>query len=120
MTKSKLTEESKAFFASVAPVDPRVTIKPMFGALGGFLKGNMFIGLYGDNVFVRLPEPRRQQALEAGATPFAPMGGRAMKEYVSLPASWREQPEKVEALIAESLVWAETLPEKLPGKRKGN
>ena len=38
-------EETKAYFESVLPDDPRVQVKPMFGNVAGFLNGNMFDSL---------------------------------------------------------------------------
>ena len=118
MTKSKLSEEAKAFYHSVVPQDPRVSTRAMFGALASFLKGNMFAGVLAERVFVRLPEPLQAKALTEGAEPFAPMPGRAAKNYVSLPAQWNEDPARVEGWMSEALAWAETLPEKLPAKKK--
>jgi len=39
----KPTEDDKALFRSLVPDDPRVEVKPMFGNLGGFVNGNMFM-----------------------------------------------------------------------------
>ncbi|WP_274361687.1 TfoX/Sxy family protein [Paenibacillus thermotolerans] len=119
MSMPRMDDESKALFTSVVPPDPRITIKPMFGALAGFIHGNMFTGLVGRHIFVRLPEVQRIQLLEQeGAAEFSPMPGRPMKEYVTVPEQWRGEPEKIREWIAISLSWAETLPEKLPAKSK--
>jgi TfoX/Sxy family transcriptional regulator of competence genes len=64
MSMPRPDEESKAFFASVIPVEPRITIKPMFGNIGSFFNGNMFAGLFGQLIFVRLPETDRSRLLE--------------------------------------------------------
>jgi len=119
MSMPRPDDESKALFAAVVPPDPRVTIKLMFGSMAGFINGNMFMGLYGQDIFVRLPEELRLKLLQDGATSFSPMPGRPMKEYVAVPGQWRQNPDKIRELIAQSLSWAETLPEKLPGKKKG-
>jgi len=118
MSMPRMDEQSKSLFASVMTPDPRVTVKPMFGALAGFINGNMFTGLVGQEIYVRLPEARRQELLGMGGTEFTPMPGRPMKEYVVVPKEWREKPDKIGELISESLAWAETLPEKQPGKKK--
>ena len=63
MSPSKLpkpTEETKDYFASVVPDHPAVKIRPMFGQLSAFVNGNMFMGIFGDDVFVRLPEGDRE------------------------------------------------------------
>ena len=60
-------QESRDFFESVPPEDPRVAARPMFGNLAGFVNGNMFMGLYGDGLFVRLSEEDRVEPVHEGA-----------------------------------------------------
>jgi TfoX/Sxy family transcriptional regulator of competence genes len=110
----KPTQETKDLFASVVPEHPDVAIRPMFGQLAAFVRGNMFMGIFGEDVFVRLPEPHRDELVRAGGRPFEPMAGRPMKEYVVLPASWREDADRVRTWAARSLDHAEELPAKAP------
>jgi TfoX/Sxy family transcriptional regulator of competence genes len=105
--------ESKAFFASVVPDDPRVEVRPMFGNLAAFVNGNMFAGLFGAQVFVRLDEDEREVLLrEPHASIFAPMEDRPMKEYVVLPAGWRKEPERALKWVRRALDRAAALPAK--------
>ena len=53
----KPSEDDKQFFRSLIADDPEVEIKPMFGNLGAFVHGNMFAGLFGSAVGVRLADP---------------------------------------------------------------
>ncbi len=86
MKMPKPTEVDRERFAAVVPDDPRVEVKPMFGNLGAFVNGNMFMGLFGSDIGVKLPEDQRQALLaEPGAGPFGP-AERPMGGYVSLPA----------------------------------
>lgn len=119
MAMSRPDEESKALFVSLIPdQDPRVKVRPMFGNLAGFVNGNMFAGLYGQQIFVRLSEEERAQLLlEEGASEFSPMPGRPMKEYVALPEQWRAHPDKLRGWIDQSLAWVGTMPEKVPDKK---
>ena len=111
-------EKTKEFFLSVLPDDPRVQVKPMFGHLSAFVNGNMFAGFFGTDVIVRLPESEREKLVrEDGASPFQPMG-RAMKEYIGLPPSWRDEPEKVRQLFLASLEWAGRMPAKTIRKKR--
>jgi TfoX/Sxy family transcriptional regulator of competence genes len=111
--------ETREAFESLVSDDPRVVIRPMFGNLGAFVNGNMFAGVFGPNLFVRLPEEERAEAIAEGATEFQPMPGRAMKEYVSLPRGWIGEPGRAGAWIDRSLAWAGQLPAKSP-KRRGS
>jgi len=74
-------EKSKEFFRSLLPDDSRVTIRPMFGNTSAFVNGNMFAGLFGNDLFVRLSKESRKELLEKqGASLLEPMKGRPMKE----------------------------------------
>src|SRR5690242_14914335 len=57
--------------------------RTMFGYPSVFLNGNMLACIFQDRIMVRLSEPDRATAYSsAGAKPFEPSPGRAMKEYV--------------------------------------
>jgi hypothetical protein len=82
----KPTEADKERFRALVPDDPRVTVKPMFGNLGAFVNGNMFMGLFGADIGVRLPQDAATELLaREGAGPFGPPE-RPMGGYVTLPA----------------------------------
>jgi len=90
-------DDARRLFDSVLPDDPRVSARPMFGNVAGFVKGNMFTGLFGNDLFVRLSEADRSELLvEPGATVKEPMTGRPMKEYVVLPTGWRDAGEEAQ------------------------
>ena len=106
-------EDSKEFLRSVLPEDPRITIRPMFGNISAFVNGNMFAGLFGNDLFVRLSDESRKELLEKkGASLLEPMKGKPMKEYVLIPKAWRTQQETVRMWVARSLDWASKLPQK--------
>ena len=114
----KPTEQDKAYFSSLVPSDPLVEVKPMFGNLGAFVNGNMFMGLFGADVGLRLGDTDQAALLdEKGAGPFGPEGHR-MAGYVSLPASWRSHPAKAEAWVAKAFTDAAALPAKVKSSAK--
>ena len=93
MQMPKPTEADKERFRSLVPDDPRVTVKPMFGNLGAFVNGNMFMGLFGSDVGVRLPPDAATELLAVeGAGPFGP-AERPMGGYVTLPATYLDGDE---------------------------
>ena len=119
MSMPKPSATSKALFESMVPDDPRVTVRPMFGNVAAFVNGNMFMGLFGDELFVRLSEVERSELLAIeGASGFEPMKGRPMKEYVALPASWRDDATRVHSWVSRSLQWASQMSEKKTKQRK--
>ena len=94
------------------PAAPGVTKRPMFGNRAAFVNGNMFAGLFGDGLFVRLPEPRLTELLGSGGRPFEPMPGRAMKGYAYVPDGWLSDPQSAAPLVAEALAHVGAMPPK--------
>ncbi len=106
-------EDSKEFFRSILPDNPRITIRPMFGKISAFVNGNIFAGLFGNNLFVRLSEESRKELLKKkGASLLEPMKGKPMKEYVVIPKAWRNQHETARTWVIRSLDWSSKLPPK--------
>jgi hypothetical protein len=111
MKMPRTTDEDKAAFRALVPDDERVTVKPMFGSLAAFAETQMFMGILGPEIMVRLGEKDREAALGAGSSLFEPMPGKPMREYVTVPG-WRTNPARVEELAAKSLEYALSLPPK--------
>ncbi len=108
----KPSEDDKEFFRSLVPAEPDVEIKPMFGNLGAFVHGNMFAGLFGSAVGVRLDDAASQElAAIEGAGPFGPEE-RPMGGYLSLPPDWRAAPDLASAWVERALAHVRTMPPK--------
>ncbi len=109
----KPTDADKDRFRSIVPDDPRVVVKPMFGNLGAFVQGNMFMGLFGADIGVKLA-PADAEALRAieGAGPFGP-SERPMGGYVTLPATLVGTPGGAR-WVAAALGHVASLPPKVP------
>ncbi len=112
MKMPKPSEQAKAAFTKLVPGDPAITLKPMFGNLAAFVNGNMFAGLFGEDLFVRLPVPEAQPIMKAGGRPFEPVAGHAMSGYVVVPASWQKKPDAVRAHITHALTLTRAMPAK--------
>jgi TfoX/Sxy family transcriptional regulator of competence genes len=98
MKMPKHSDEAKAHFRSLVTRGPGVEVKPMFGSLGAFVNGNMYAGLFGDDVGVKLDDAGLAE-LDAlpGSGPFGPQE-RPMGGYRSLPADLPD---------AEKVAWVE-------------
>jgi TfoX/Sxy family transcriptional regulator of competence genes len=114
-------EKSKEFFRSILPDNPQVTIRPMFGNISAFVNGNMFAGLFGNDIFVRLSDENRRELLrEKGASLLEPMKGKPMKEYIVIPKTWKNQPETIRLWLSRSLDWTTKLPPKKSKKQSSS
>ena len=114
----KPSEQAKAAFTKLVPGEPAVTLKPMFGNLAAFVNGNMFAGLFGEDLFVRLPDAESTHVRKQGGRDFEPMPGRAMKGYVTVPSTWRTKPDPVVVWIKRSLELTRTMPAKVAGAKR--
>ena len=108
--------ETLLAFAGVAPGGPEAVQRKMFGMESAFVHGNMFMGLFGDDFHVRLSPYDRAEVLALGGRPFAP-GGRAMKEYVVLPAAVVADEAALRGWVDRAYAFGATLPVKAPKPR---
>jgi TfoX/Sxy family transcriptional regulator of competence genes len=114
----KPSEDDKQFFRSLLPEDPEVEVKPMFGNLGAFVHGNMFAGLFGSAVGVRLAEPDAGElAAVDGSGPFGP-AERPMGGYLSLPAGWRDDADLAAQWVDKARAYVGSLPPKVKKPKK--
>jgi TfoX/Sxy family transcriptional regulator of competence genes len=111
----KPTEAARALFESLVPEDDRVEVKPMFGNLGAFINGNMFMGVFGPDVGVKLTDADQHALRGAGGGPFGP-AERPMGGYVSLPTGVSE--EAARPWVRKSLEYVGGLPPKAKKPRK--
>ncbi|HLY15001.1 MAG TPA: TfoX/Sxy family protein [Candidatus Limnocylindrales bacterium] len=112
----KPTELDKARFRALVPDDPRVEVKPVFGNLGAFVNGNMFMGLFGASIGLKLnPADAAALAQLEGSGPFGP-AERPMAGYVSLPPGMIEA-AGANGWVGRSLAFVASRPAKPSGKR---
>jgi TfoX/Sxy family transcriptional regulator of competence genes len=103
-------------FGATAPGPPAAQRK-VFGYPTAFINGNMFFGIFGESMFLRLPKELQEKMIESGGRPFEPMPGRPMREYIALPDSVVGNRSELKGWIAKSLAYARELPIKAASKR---
>lgn len=115
MKKWKRSSEAlEAAFDAALPDDAAVERRQMFGYKCAFVRGNMVTGLHEENLLVRLGDAERAKLLATpGTKTFEPMPGRAMKEYVVVPAAWHADSKKLRAWIAKAIAYGKSLPAKV-------
>lgn len=122
MEMSKASVEDKERFRSVVPDGPEVLVKPMFGNLGAFVNGNMFAGLFGPTIGIKLsPEDRAELEGSERTVPFGP-AERPMGGYTGLPEVWNEEGDgddaRAKAWIRKAYEYVSGLPPKEPKRTK--
>ena len=88
----------------------------MFGYPAYFVNGNMFTGIHGDRLFIRLSEfdIKKLTEMNLGVTVFEPMLGRAMKGYVVVPKSFYSNEKLFHEWLNNSFKYVSSLPPKKP------
>ena len=99
-------------FAAVMDRYPDAVRRKMFGYPAAFVGGNMATGLFADQWVVRLPDDQIQPAKAAGAAPFEPMPGKAMKAFVVIPAADVADDEALRGWVERGLAHAASMPAK--------
>lgn len=93
--------------------DSRLQIRKMFGQPAAFVNGNLCVGTFGNDFFVRLSEADAEVLSKVtGVRPFEPMPGRAMKQYLILPPALLERSAQAKKWVARSIEYALSLPPK--------
>src|SRR5689334_18388758 len=110
----KPTEADRERFTGLVPDAPQVEIKPMFGNLGAFVDGNMFMGLFGSDIGVKLNPTDLDAVRAVGGTPFGP-AERPMRGYVTVPVALPH--DQREQWISAALAYVGEQPPKRPKPR---
>jgi len=113
MTWMKAPQSLVELFDETLPHAPAVERRKMFGYPAAFVNGNMFAGVFQDQVFARLA-PAEKAALEAvhGPHPFEPMAGRPMQAYVRAPDAVMADEAALADFLAKGLAFTAALPAK--------
>jgi TfoX/Sxy family transcriptional regulator of competence genes len=113
----KPSAQAKAVFRELTAQLPGAQAKPMFGNLGAFVNGNMFMGLFGEDLGLKLDEPARAELVALGGGAFGPPE-RPMSGYTTVPWAWMEQRVAAAAWVERAHAYVASLPAKVPKPRK--
>ncbi len=102
-----------ARFDAAAERHPHAQRRKMFGYPALFVGGNLATNLFRDAWVVRLAADDLEAILAMpGAGPFAPMPGRPMRGYATLPPAIIADDAELDRWLAKALSFAGTLPAK--------
>ena len=93
--------------------------RKMFGQPAYFVNSNMFAGIFGDEMFIRLSESDREKNFSEydESALFEPLKGRPMREYVVVPESLYMEDEEFSAWIEAAWSYANSIPPKKKKRR---
>jgi TfoX/Sxy family transcriptional regulator of competence genes len=103
------TDADRERFQALVPDEPDVAARPMFGNVAAFVNGNMFMGLFGSTLGVKLDSAGLAEVRAAGGGHYGPPD-RAMNGWVSVPDSASD--DQVAAWVEAALAYVRTLPVK--------
>jgi TfoX/Sxy family transcriptional regulator of competence genes len=110
---TKAPESLVTRFADAIERLPTVEARKMFGYPAAFVNGNMFAGLFQSSMMVRLSEDDRRRLR---ASPFEPMPGRPMREYVVVPEEVLGSSTTLDEWLRKGHAFASSLPPKAAKK----
>jgi TfoX/Sxy family transcriptional regulator of competence genes len=95
--------------------------RKMFGADVWFVNGNMFAGVFGDGMILRLSDDDGMSIKKEmpGVGVFSPGEVMVMREYVFIPSQHLSALENLDRWIERSYHLVASLPVKKPKKKKG-
>ena len=105
----KSPPELVASFAACMRAHPELATRQMFGYPAAFLGGHMATSLHQDSWIVRLASADEAALRELGGGDFEPMAGRAMRGYVTIPATIIADPAALDPWIVRAIAHVRTL-----------
>ena len=115
---TKAPEELVRTFENVMKDFPLAVQRKMFGYPSAFVNGNMFAGLFQEEMFLRLSdEDRAAIRSEYGTSLFEPLPGRPMRGYVLVPRYVLNSPKLLKTWLAKGMEYARSLPPKVKKKK---
>ena len=94
------------------PDDERVSVRPMFGAVAGFANGLMFMGLFADELFVRLNDSRHCVRDRGRRRPAGADARQAHARLRHRPRTGAQEHDATRAWGRKALDYTLTLPPK--------
>jgi TfoX/Sxy family transcriptional regulator of competence genes len=97
---------------------PTAVQRKTFGYPSAFINGNMFAGLFQQEMFLRLSdEDRSAMRSQYGTSLFEPLPGRPMRGYVLVPRYVLNSTKLLKTWLAKGMAYAGSLPPKVKKKK---
>ena len=103
----KLAEQVRAEFGAVPFVE-----KKMFGGVGFLVHGNMAVGVYKNDMIVRVFQDKHEKLLKKKHTRVFDITGRPMKGWLMVEPDGTKSAKQISTWVKEGVEFALTLPPK--------
>ncbi len=111
---TKAPDEMVSLFERAMKDFPMAETRKMFGYPAAFVNGNMFAGLFQQEMFLRLSDEDRAAIRKEYGTPlFEPMPGRPMRGYVLVPRYVLKSPRLLREWLKKGMEYTKSLPPKV-------
>lgn len=111
MAWQKPSEDLVDFFNKVVPDLPGIEKKKMFGHPAAFINNNMFIGLNGERMTIKLSDNDREEFLKLDGTKiFECTPGKTWNQYVEIPECMYDDIHILKDWIERSFDYVSGLP----------
>ena len=118
MAWQKPSKKLSIFFEEIVPDLPGVEKKKMFGHPAAFINNNMFMGLNGERMTIKLSNNDRDDFLKIdGAEIFECTPGKVWKQYVEIPKWMYDDIPTLKKWIERSFEYVSGLPPKESRKK---
>ena len=87
-------------------------VQKMFGGVGFLLRGNMCLGIWKDNLILRLGETQAKNALKKKNVKPFDITGRAMKGWVMVAPEGMKSKETLRRWVTQAIDFVSQLPRK--------
>ncbi len=115
---TKAPEEMVQKFERALKDFPMAEQRKMFGYPAAFVNGNMFTGLFQEEMFLRLSDEDRAAIRKEYGTPlFEPIPGRPMRGYVVVPRYVLNSPRLLRTWLTKGMEYCKSLPPKVKKPR---
>src|SRR5262245_24010465 len=92
--------------------EPAVSERRMFGGLAFLVRGNMCVGIVGDDLMVRVGPEAHEQLVRAPHAREMDFTGRPMKGFIYVAADGYESDADLESWVQRGMAYVSALPRK--------
>ena len=117
MKLPKSSERVEQIFDKIVSGMDGIQLRKTFGYPSAYVNGNMFAGVHGEQIVMKVTDAVREELLASGkAKIFSPMPGRTMKQYAAFSGGLLDNTKLLKDSVEQALKYTSSLPKKSKAK----